>query len=124
MTGYKENGEIAWQVRLADLDPIHYAEYSGRAWGWDRPKRGQGMIRSLFTDSTGDFYVQYMIAKGNGFDSIPDYGPLFKIDALTGEGAYLGHAPPVKDIDAGYVFSASNDPFPRVVIYKPQAGSN
>ena len=124
VTGYKDNGEIAWQVRLADLDPIQYAEHSGGTWGWDRPKRGQGIIRSLFTDSTGDFYVQYMIAEGNGFDSIPDYGPLFKIDALTGEGAYMGHAPPVKDIDAGYVFSASNDPFPRVVIYKPQAGSN
>lgn len=124
VTGYKENGEIAWQVKLADFDPVHYAEYSGRAWGWDRPKRGQGVIRSLFTDSAGDFYVQYMMAKGRGFDSIPDYGPLFKIDARTGQGAYLGYAPPVKDIDAGHVFSASNDPFPRVVIYKPLAGSN
>ena len=120
ITGYRENGEMAWQVALADFDPLQYVEYSNPGWGWDRPKKGKAQLRSFFTDSSGDFYVQYSVAEGDGFQSIPDHGHLFRIEGDSGEGTYLGIGPPVRDIDFGGVISASNNPFPHVVIHKPK----
>ena len=120
VTGYREDGEMAWQVKLADFDPVRMAEYSPRAWGWYPPEPGQSMLRSLFTDPAGDFYVQYLTFEKKGFANSPAHGPLFKIDARTGEGTYLGIAPGVvQGIDSGYVFSMTNSPFPQVVIHKP-----
>jgi len=121
VTGYREDGEMAWQVKLADFDPVRMAEYSPRGWGWHRPEPGQSMLRSIFTDPAGDFYVHYLTYEKKGFDNTPDHGPLFKIDARTGEGTYLGIAPSVvRGIDSGYVFSTTNDPFPQVVVHKPK----
>lgn len=121
VTGYREDGEMAWQVKLADFDPVRMAEYSPRGWGWHPPEPGQSMLRSLFTDPAGDFYVQYLTFEKKGFANTPAQGPLFKIDARTGEGTYLGIAPGVvQGIDSGYVFSSTNSPFPQVVIHKPK----
>lgn len=128
ITGYREDGSLAWQVKLADFDPLMHmetkSESGGSGWGWYMPNRGKGLIGALFTDSAGDFYVHYSVAEGQGWDTIPDHGPLFRIDALTGEGAYLGNTPPVREIDGSYVFSASNSPFPHVVIHKPKSSQN
>ena len=121
VTGYKEDGEMAWQVKFADFDPVHLAEFSPRAWTWYPPKPGQSLLQSIFTDPAGDFYVHYLTFEKKGFDNTPDHGPLFKIDARTGEGTYLGLAPSVvRGIDSGYVFSTTNKPFPQVVIHKPK----
>ena len=121
VTGYREDGEMAWQVKLADFDPVRTAEYFPRGWGWHPPEPGQSMLRSLFTDPAGDFYVQYLTFEKKGFANNPAQGPLFKIDARTGEGTYLGIAPGVvQGIDSGYVFSTTNSPFPQVVIHKPK----
>ena len=125
VTGYLENGEVAWRVKIADFDQVRWAESAGQPWGYDRPKPGQSQLRSLFADQAGNFFVQFVTFEEPGFENIPDYGPLFKIDARTGKGTYLGIAPSVvRGIDSGYVFSTSNKPFPRVVIHKPTAGAN
>ena len=121
VTGYNEEGDKLWQVKLADFDPLQYIELSNPGWGWDRPKRGKAQLLSLFSDSSGDFYIWYRIAEGYGFESFSDDGPLFRVDARTGEGTYLGQAPRVWDIDGDYVFSGSNEPFPHVVIHKRKA---
>ena len=118
ITGYDEEGGKIWQVKLADFDPLQYIEYSDPGWGWDTPKRGKAQLLSLFSDSSGDFYVWYRVAEGKAFESFADRGPLFRIDARTGQGTYLGQSPRVWDIDGDYVFSGSNDPFPHVVIHK------
>lgn len=121
VTGYREDGEMAWQVKLADFDPVRMAEYSPRAWNWRPPEPGQSWLRSIFTDPAGDFYVQYLTFEKKGFDNSPAHGHLFKIDARTGEGTYLGIAQGVvQGIDSGYVFSTTNSPFPQVVIHKPK----
>jgi len=121
VTGYREDGEMAWQVKLADFDPVQMAEYTQRSWGWHPPKPGQSMLQSIFTDPAGDFYVHYLTF-GRPQEGRQYSGPLFKIDARTGEGTYLGMAPSVvRGIDSGYVFSTTNSPFPQVVIHKPKA---
>ena len=118
VTGYNEEGDKIWQIKLADFDPLQYVELSNPGWDWDTPERGKAQLISLFSDSSGDFYVQYRVAEGAGFESFADRGPLFRIDAQTGEGTYFGQAPHVWDIDGDYVFSGSNDPYPQVVIHK------
>ncbi len=118
LTGYNEQGVEIWQVRLADFDPAKIIEYSGNAWGWGRPEPGQAFLSSLFSDSSGDFYVQYSIVEQDGDPSTRDHGPLFRIEARTGEGMYVGRAPHILDIDGDFVFSASNYPFPHVDIHK------
>ncbi len=118
LTGYNEQGDEIWQVRFADFDPSRFMEFSGNAWGCCTSEPGQASFTSLFSDSSGDFYVQYSVVEQDGDPSTRDHGPLFRIDARTGEGIYVGRAPHILDIDGDYVFSASNYPFPRVDIHK------
>ena len=116
VTGYTEEGEVAWRVKLADFDPLQFVETNPLGWGYDIPRPGKGLIRSLFTDSAGDIYVQYVVIQGDRH--------LFRIDAQTGIGAYLGTAPAVREVDSGFVFSMANSPFPRVLIHKPKSAPN
>ena len=124
LTGYRVNGEMAWQVKFADFDPIKTAETDEPAFRRAPETPGQSLFRSIFTDPAGDFYVHYVTIEDPGLARRPDYGPLFKIDARTGKGTYLGIARGVRGIDSGYVFSVTNDPFPQVVIHKASAGAN
>ncbi len=124
VSGYKANGEMAWQVKFADFDPIKTAETDEPAFRRAPEAPGQSHLRSIFTDPAGDFYVHYVTLEDPGLERRPDYGPLFKIDARTGKGTYLGIARGVRGIDSGYVFTVTNDPFPQVVIHKPRARAN
>ena len=90
LTGYRENGEMAWQVKFDDFDPVHFREYEKGGWSLDFPAAGQSMILSITTDPAGDFYVHYMTFDGGQPVSGQGRGPLFKIDAQTGMGSYLG----------------------------------
>ncbi len=119
ITGYREDGAPAWQVKLADFKPVRMAEYEGPGWGWYPSRSGDSMIQEIATDNDGNFLVYYAELKA-GVES----GHVFRIDAATGEGAYLGRAPNVRAVESGYVLSASNNPFPHVTIYKPRAASN
>ena len=125
ITGYRDSGEIAWHVKFADIEVNYIPEHEDGKLGLSRPfELGQRRFDYLFTDSAGDFYVQYTILAGHGRDRRSDRGPLFKIDAATGLGTYLGTAPTLSGFDAGYGFSVFNYPFPHVVIYKPREGIN
>ena len=123
VTGYRENGEVAWHVKFASFDPTYFAEYEGGDWGFNPLKPGQRRLETIFTDPAGNLYVQYVTREGRDIiDRSPYSGPLFKIDVRTGLGMYLGSAPSVEGIDSGYGFSVTNNPFPQVVIHKPKAG--
>ena len=56
--------------------------------------------------------MHYVTLEDPGLERRPDYGPLFKIDARTGKGTYLGIARGVRGIDSGYVFTVTNDSVP------------
>ena len=125
VTGYREDGKVAWHVKFAGFDPNYFAEYEGGDWGVNPLKPGQRRLENIFADPAGNVYVQYVTVHGRDkAGSRPYSGPLFKIDARTGLGQYLGHAPSVKGMDTGYGFSFTNEPFPQVVIHKPKAGAN
>ncbi len=125
ITGYRGNGEVAWHVKIAEIDINYYPEYEDGSVGSSPPLEiGQRRYDRMFTDPAGDFYVQYTILDGEYQDNRSNRGPLFKIDALTGVGTYLGTAPNLSGYDAGYGFSAINRPFPHVVIYRPKEASD
>ena len=124
ITGYRDNGEIAWHVKFADIDVNYTPEYEDGEVGFSPYELGQHRLDHLFTDLAGDFYVQYTIIAGHGLDRRSDRGPLFKVDGATGLGTYLGTAPKLSGFDDGYGFSAINYPFPHVVIYRPKEGIN
>ena len=124
VTGYREDGEVAWHVKFADLYPNSIEEYEDSDWDFVPLEPGQRRLETIFTDPAGNLFVQYVTIQERGPDRGPNYGPLFKIDARTGLGTYLGSAPSVMGIDSGYGFSVTNVPFPQVVIHKPKAGSN
>ncbi|MDE2769992.1 MAG: hypothetical protein OXI44_02260 [Bacteroidota bacterium] len=125
ITGYRDNGEISWHVKFADIDVNYIPEHKDGKLGLSHPyELGQRRFDYLFTDPAGDFYVQYTIWAGRGLDRRLDRGPLFKVDAATGLGTYLGTAPTLSGYDAGYGFSVFNHPFPHVVIYRPRDGIN
>ena len=125
ITGYRDNGEIAWHVKFAGIDVNYIPEHEDGKLGLSHPyELGQRRFDYLFTDPAGDFYVQYTIWAGRGLDRRLDRGPLFKVDAATGLGTYLGTAPTLSGYDAGYGFSVFNHPFPHVVIYRPRDGIN
>ena len=125
VTGYREDGEVAWHVKFADFDPGYIEEYEDGDWDFVPLEPGQRRLETIFTDPAGNLYVQYVTWEGRDVVNRRPYsGPLFKIDARTGLGTYLGSAPSVMGIDSGYGFSVTNVPFPQVVIHKPKAGTN
>lgn len=122
LSGYKENGELAWRVKFAGFDPTFAAEYDNGMINMNPLKPGQRRFETVFTDPAGDFYVQYVTIQDRDVERVPNYGPLFKIDARTGSGTYLGISPSLDGIDSGYGFSVVNEPFPQVVIHRPKKG--
>ena len=123
VTGYGENGEVAWRVKFDDFDPTYSVEHDDGYLGMHPLEPGQRRLETMFTDPAGDFYVQYVTVRKYGGEHGLNDGPLFKIDAGTGLGTYLGTAPSIEGMDSGYGFSVTNDPFPQVVIHKPKAGT-
>lgn len=122
ITGYRENGEMAWRVKIAGFDPNYVAEFEDGTIGMAPMEPGHQRIDAVFTDLAGDFYVQYTTLQGRGSsDHRSDRGPLFKISAKTGRGMYLGTAPNLAGFEGGYGFAYVMLPFPHVVIYKPKA---
>ena len=117
-TAYTENGEIAWQVKFADFTSYVVEETlleSGvPAIGYRSPTAGQSMFTHMFVGASGDFYVQYF--------TVAEHGPwmthLFRINAASGEGQYLGDMSQIRAVDADHVLIVRRVPFPQVVIYK------
>ena len=126
VTGYKETGEAAWQVLFPDFKPsrveVSRTEDGRESIFLGNPVIGENSFVDLFTDSSGDyFYVKHSTHVGPREDGSIVVHDVFRVDARTGEGSYLGNAPLGQmhtDLDDPYVITAWNYPFPRVKIYK------
>ncbi len=117
LTAYTDTGAIAWQVRFADFESYQVVETTGSngapAVTYQVPQPGQSRFERIFTDSSGDFYVQYNTMARTG--RAPSH--LFEIDAETGVGRYLGTAHPIADVEASHMLSVRQGPFPHLIIY-------
>lgn len=120
-TGFTESGELAWRVKFDGFKPFRVIETvddEGRARiTYTVPELGESIFENVFSDSSGDFYVRYstmMEAVGRGFKTARH---LFRINARTGEGEYVGTSAHVHAVDGDRVISTSNRPFPQVLIH-------
>ena len=118
LTAYTDTGDIAWQVRFADFESYRVVETIGSSGApsvtYQVPQPGQSRFEHMFTDSSGDFYVQYYTAVRTGRAPLH----LFKIDAETGVGRYFGTARPIADLESPHLLSVRHGPFPHLVIYR------
>lgn len=122
LTGYSEAGEIVWRVKFGDFKSAQVIEKQkedGRpSILFKVPVSGESVFSTAFSDASGDFFVQY-VTINDSTDEVPTKRHLFKVQAQTGEGTYLGRTNMrVYAIGAEHVFAGVNRPYPQVVIHE------
>ncbi|MXW31630.1 MAG: hypothetical protein F4Z62_00755 [Rhodothermaceae bacterium] len=128
MTGYSEDGEELWQVTFSDYrsDTILESVENGRRSHSVLAEDNTSVFISLFSD--GDyFYVTYSFVKRD-LGNMPPLkfmdNHIFRVDARTGLGHYLGTGPEPGEhlmaVDGEYRFTTTqNQGFPQIRVYKP-----
>ncbi len=129
LTGFTEIGEVAWQVFFADFKSHKIIESQAEDGTpqvmFYRPEVGESIFGTLFTDSSGNyFYVGYTTMVDSANSRLHSKIHLFRVDARTGEGTYLGDAPHVYAVDTNHIITMDNYPFPQVKIYRHKEALN
>lgn len=129
MTGYSEDGEELWQVTFSDYrsDTILESVRDGATVRSVQAEDGSSVFKSLFSD--GDyFYVTYSFVKRD-LGNMPPLkfmeNHIFRVDARSGLGHYLGTGPEPGEhllaVDGEYRFTLTqNERFPQIRVYKPR----
>ena len=132
MTAYSESGELLWQVTFPEFRQYTVAERvrsDGRTVRSVLTENGRAEFKALFSDEDS-FYVAYNIVDYDLDNKImPDIihkeSHLFRIDARTGIGVYLGPAGPelgehIVAVDGEYRFTESGgfNKFSQIHIYR------
>lgn len=129
MTGYSEDGEELWQVTFSDYrsDAVLESVEDGRRYYTVLQEDDTSVFKSLFSD--GDyFYVTYSFVKRDLRNMPPlrfTENHIFRVDARTGLGHYLGTGPKLGEhlvaVDGEYRFTTTqNEGFPQIRVYKPK----
>ena len=128
MTGYSEDGEQLWQVTFSDYrsDTVLERVENGRRYHSVLREDNTSVFISLFSD--GDyFYVTYSFVTRD-LGNMPPLkfmeNHIFRVDARTGLGHYLGTGPEPGEhllaVDGEYRFTTTqNEGFPQIRVYKP-----
>ena len=118
LTAYTENGSVLWRARLDDFKPLAMVEMQdehGRDGIRNKaPEPGESFLHTLFSDVTDHFYLGYF-TQGAEKGSFKNH--VFRVDARTGEGEYLGNGE-VSAVSGSHAFLGLEYPYPRVTIYK------
>jgi len=114
---YDEEGTDLRRIYLDAFDPIDIIEGvspDGRpTLEYTAPKKGENILSRFFTHGS-DFFVQYFTVEQKGGRH------LFKFDPNAETGEYMGTLGEVTfdiDLTQGYLFAASNRPYPRVFVF-------
>ncbi len=121
LRGYTAQGEPLWITKFADFEP------SGLVSGFrpdgiptiipELPEYGESMFVTLIADQADNFYVEYFTHPDvTQPDDIGNPSPLFRINARTGKGEYLGNGG-VSAVSNTQVFRVRSFPFPQIAIY-------
>ena len=114
LTGYAaNNGSMLWRVKFKGFKPTVIEER-----GWDRMSHmnispGQSLADRLFSDSDGHLNLAYIYWTRRGR---PTPRHIFRIDAVSGEGTYLGHNLGIVAKHDDYILHSFNVPYPRLDI--------
>ncbi len=117
LMGYTAQGELLWITKFADYEPsgvvAGFMEDDGSPTvEQGPPEDGESMFVSLIADQADNFYVGYFTQSKERGNPLP----LFRINARTGKGEYLGDGW-VSGLSNYQVFTTRTSPFPQVVIY-------
>jgi len=131
MTAYSEQGDRLWQVTFPEYRPDIVEEdiKNGRKYHSVMSKDGRSIFQSLFSDKK-NFYVTYGRQNSSPNRSPPFWfsdNHVFRVDAKTGLGEYLGAGAPgansgehIVAIDGDYRFTITTTGTPQIRIYKPK----
>ena len=129
MTGYSEDGEVLWQVTFSDYrsGTVLESVENGRMYHTVLLEDGTSVFQSLFSDGNY-FYVTYGFVEKDSGNMLPlkfTENHIFRIDARTGLGHYLGTGPEPSEhllaVDGEYRFTTTqNEGFPQIRVYKPR----
>ena len=120
LTGYSEDGNVAWRVRFADFEPETATLASTFAQIRMTYHRLPGTSRftSLVKDSPDHFLVQYT-TRGDTSRAVPRRRHLFRVEAATGANDYLGWTDEeVLAVDSARVITDASEDFPQFRVYE------
>ena len=117
LMGYTAQGELLWITKFADYEPsgvvAGFMEDDGSPTiEQGPPEDGESMFSILIEDQADNFYVGYFTQSKERGNPLP----LFRINARTGKGEYLGDGW-VSAVSNKQVFTTYSAPFPQIVIY-------
>ena len=109
--GYSEDGELLWRVKFEDIKPSPVEETDGgRSLVYKRNSKGDAFGTNLFVDEDGEYFnLTYIVNAGPGKSTPSHY---YRVNAKTGYGHYVGHAPVLRARHRDYVIQYFNSPYP------------
>ena len=113
--GYSGDGELLWRVKFEDIKftPVEETD-GGRSLFYKNSSKGDAFGTNLFVDEDGEhFNLTYTVNAGPGKLTPSHY---YRVDAQTGYGHYVGHAPVLRARHRDYVIQYFNSPHPTLRI--------
>ena len=127
ITGFSDNGNVQWQMELADVDigPVEqtFAEDGRAIIGYSSAPSRTGRPHFISTPDSESFLVQYY-AKDDAKDDGNRYDKwhLYRIDTATGHSVYVGwypvaSQPMMRGLDNQNMYTATYESTPQIKIY-------
>ena len=108
--GYSEDGKFLYHVRLMGISPRVIEERGiGRSLRYKEWSVGQSVLVRPYVDAAGDFNLTYWTRVERG-QKTPTH--LYRVNAQTGEGQFLGNAPLIYAAHRDYFVQMWVDPYP------------
>lgn len=115
---YSEDGTFLWHVRFERIESPQVHELRGGSRvTYKPPSLGQGYLVRMVADTEGYFNLVYSVEVEAGKRTPWHY---FRVDALTGEGEFLGNAPLIRAIHPDFVVQSWDLPYPVVRLIRTE----
>ena len=124
LSGYSPEGELKWQSRLADFEPLKITQLvddQGRKavrYGWEGDYHD--VVKSMIGLPGGYVIIQTARNTRASSKARQEYAELrtYVLSAATGEGIYVGSSlPEIHAVTQDQILSGVNDPFPQIKVY-------
>ena len=129
LTGYSETGAVVWRVKFADakIAPMAQSRKPNGATSVTYRLPDNGEARRIYTveSAWSDAFIVSYLTRGE--NNTARTWHLFRVDAASGQGAYMGwYAASLKDVrqpmvvamDSEHLYTSTNEPYPQIGIYR------
>ncbi len=114
--GYSEDGELLWRVKVGNtkFTPVEEKD-GGRTLSYKSSSKGDAYGTNLFVDGDGEYFnLTYAVNAGPEKSNPVHY---YRVNAQTGYGHYVGHAPALHARHRDYVIQSIDLPYPFLRIF-------